>query len=309
MRHSWVLLVALLLTVLLFAGCGGTSQQSEAGYTWYRTGSQGLVMDFFQNSPQPRIYEGDVMPVSLELWNKGTSPISVGQIWYAGFDRAIIPNYGSGGTGDLPEFENFQIADYRTQYNDQGGVAYLDRKSGQIYLPQGTSSYPFNLMVYACYDYQTIAPFSMCIDPEPWRTNIDKPCIATDMGSGSQGAPVAVTNVNQESTKDSVRFKITVSNVGGGTVVDKLYTTSKCPTSFQSSDIDKIYLDYVTVSNLDITSACQPQSPIRLNNGVGTIYCVAPTTPGPSYKTVLEIGLSYGYKQSISKNVEIVGLK
>jgi hypothetical protein len=262
-------------------------------------------MSFFQNSPQPVIYEGDAMTVSLELWNKGTSPISVGQIWYAGFDRAIIANYGTGGTGDLPEFENFQIQDHKTQYNDEGGVSYLDRKSGTIYLPEGTPRYPFNLMVYACYDYQTIAPTSICIDPEPWRTNTDKPCIAASVGSGSQGAPVAVTNIQQETTKDSVRFKITISNVGGGTVVDKLYTTSKCPTSFLPSDLDKVYLDYVTLSNLDITSTCQPQSPIRLNNGVGTIYCLAPLTPGPAYNTIIEVGVSYGYKQSISKSVEI----
>lgn len=305
MRPARYLIVALVLLILLISGCGGTGQRGEEGYVWYRTGSQGLVMNFFQNSPQPIIYEGDIMSVSLELWNKGTSPINIGQIWYAGFDRAIIPNYGTGGTGDLPEFENFQILTSRDQYNNEGGVTYLDRKTGQIFLPEGTPRYPFQFMVFACYDYQTVAPFTLCIDPEPWRTNIDKPCVATNAGSGSQGAPVAVTNVDQETAKDTVRFKITISNVGGGTIVDKLYTTSKCPTSFMPSDIDKVYLDYVTLSNLDITSTCQPQSPIRLNNGVGTIYCLAPIEKGPSYSTILEVGVSYGYKQTISKQVEV----
>ena len=305
MRHRYLLFLVIFVVLIMIAGCGRSTRSSEEGFIWYRTGSQGLTMSLLYNSPQPYIYEGDRLTVSLELWNKGTSPITLGQIWYTGFDRSIIPNYGTSGTGDLPEFENFQILDYRDQYNREGGVIYLDRKSGEIYLPVGTARYPFRFMVYACYDYQTIAPISICIDPEPWRWNVDKPCIATDVGGGTQGAPVAITNIDQETTSNSVRFRVTVSNVGSGTIVDKLYTTSKCPTSFLPSDIDKVYLDYVTLSNLDITSTCKPQNPIRLNEGTGYFYCEAPLPEGPAFKTILEIGISYGYKQSVFKQVEI----
>ncbi len=305
MRREYLMFLAIVIVLLLTVGCGRTSQRGEEGFMWYRTGSQGLEMNLMHSSPQPVIYEGDTLTVSLEMWNKGTSPITLGQIWYTGYDRSIIPNYGTSGTGDLPVFENFQILDYRDQYNNEGGVTYLDRKSGDIYLPIGTARYPFRFMVYACYDYQTIAPTAICIDPEPWRTNYDKPCIAVDVGGGTQGAPVAVTHIDQETTSDSIRFKISISNVGGGTVVDQLYTTSKCPTSFLPSDLDKVYLDYVTLSDLDITGTCKPQSPIRLNAGTGYVYCEAPLPVGPAFKTILEVGLSYGYKQAISKEIEI----
>jgi hypothetical protein len=73
-------------------------------------------------------------------------------------------------------------------------------------LPEGVENYNPTFLVKACYDYVTIASPVMCIDPQP-HSNAEKVCTPHTVHlSGGQGAPVAVTKVEQISSPSKIVF-------------------------------------------------------------------------------------------------------
>jgi hypothetical protein len=308
--------IALILLVLLLVGCRGNSRDEE-GYVDFRTGTIGLEMRFLEKSPPFYVYEGDVLPITLELFNKGASEIFAGEIYVTGFDPNLINNYGPipGNLplpGTLQPYLPFEMLDKKTQFNKEGGYQIIEFNSGKIDLPSGTHKYNIPLTIYACYDYETIASTEICIDPEPHRSYYDKPCVTRNVGmGGGQGAPVAITNVELTNMREQMRITFTIQNVGsgmgGGTIVDleKMFAGA-CPTGFGPVDVDVVYLNYVRVGD-SAPLACSPDGRIKLVNGVGRVSCTYAMPGGTAYKTPLEIKLEYGYRTFIRRDVEIRG--
>ena len=310
-------IIFLFLLVILLVGCRGTSR-SEEGYVDFRRGTQGLEMRFLERSPPHYVYEGDFLPITLELFNRGASEITQGEIYITGFDPNIIHNNPGADVivGNLPAPGTpylFQMFDKKTQFNREGGYKLLEFNSGRLELPLGTHKYNIPLTVYACYDYETIASTEICMDPEPHRSYHDKPCVTRNVGmGGGQGAPVAVTNVELTNMRNQMRITFNIQNVGsglsGGTIIDlQRMQQGACPTGFGPADIDVVYLENVKVGNQVITSSCAPSGRIKLVNGFGRVSCTAAIPAGTAYKTPLEITLYYGYRSHIKRNVEIRG--
>jgi len=161
----------------------------------------------------------------------------------------------------------------------------------------------------ACYQYETLATPIVCIDPNPFDQLKDKSCKAgTVTMTGSQGAPIAVTGVEQETTPTDVFFRIHVSNSGGGVVYDE-NKLSACPGSLQFQDLNKIQLKEAKIGNSALD--CKPENPIRLADGKATIFCKISQSnfKGQSaFETPMSIKFTYGYKSSISQKVEIVNI-
>ena len=57
---------------------------------------------------------------------------------------------------------------------------------------------------------------------------------------GTQGAPVAVTSVEETVSRDRVQFKVYISNVGGGDVIDPLAPILECHTALETEEVDKV---------------------------------------------------------------------
>ena len=154
----------------------------------------------------------------------------------------------------------------------------------------------------ACYPYVTNANAPVCIDPDP-TSNDDDACTAKDISlSGGQGGPVAITHIDEGSSRDTIRFTITVENVGSGTIISKS-KIGTC-TNLRLNDIDVVSISADPISGRGVT--CKP-NPIRLNNGQGVAYCSAPLgNLGPNAFTgFLIVNLDYGYKESISKSISV----
>ncbi len=299
--------IALIAIFLLIAGqaCprGAREEVVEARY---RVGSQGLVMDFMNNMPPPRIYDLDELRVGIELKNSGAYPSSVdgrdfiGKIYLRGFD----PSYIVFREGDWREIDRSLFG--KDQYNPEGGYTIMDFTSSIIELPEGVESYRPTLLATACYEYQTIANPVVCIDPNPYSAEVrEKVCTVHDVSLTTQGGPVAVTRVDETIMKDKVQFKIYVQNVGGGLVVD-INQLDACPGNLDYTNLDKV--DFSGEISGEALYDCRPESwEINLYNNQGFIICYAtkPAT-GDAYETPLKIQLDYGYMSSISKQVEIV---
>ncbi|MCK4520994.1 MAG: hypothetical protein KAU20_00340 [Nanoarchaeota archaeon] len=277
----------------------------------YHKGNSGIEMDFLRNAPPNKVYDGDSLDISIELKNKGAYPETnkfEGKLEISGFDTNSIRGRWDGGNDMPSDLEG------RSQYNDEGGYAimtYNDRDG--VHVPFDADYYEPTIIVHSCYKYKTIADPIVCIDPDPYKVVSEKKvCTIGDVSlSGGQGAPIAVTKIEEEVSSDKIYFRIHISNVGGGSVMTP-QSYRDCPYNIEINDLDKvsakIRLPY------DSSPDCSPRGtgsdPIRLVNGRGYIFCKfrKPNTDS-AYTTNLNIGLDYVYSSSISKKIKIVNIK
>lgn len=297
-----VILVSLLIAVFVLSGCTGGSTQRESNID-YRTGSQGLELQFLQGNPPTRMYEGDKLALTVEYTNKGAFGITNGRLYLSGYDRQYVTL--------IPDRVENIVAEGKSQFNPLGQISnvatFTDERVG---LPEGgqmtVDSLKQTFKVTACYKYRTIAVAQICIDPDPFSVAPEeKVCITHDVSMGTQGAPVAVTSAEEDVSRDRVQFKIHVSNVGSGTVIAPDSSINECHIRLERDDIDMVK---IKARFSDKELKCQPEL-IRLTGGSGFSFCSYQGALGnEAYQTLLNVELDYGYRNSIQKDVEIVRL-
>ncbi|MEM4337018.1 MAG: hypothetical protein QXG86_03370 [Candidatus Woesearchaeota archaeon] len=294
------ILLSLLVLLLFILGCAqkSTEQKSELAHT----GTEGIVFNFLTNYPPNTIYTqgtGDTgNSIVLEVKNKGAYTTAV-TFYLSGFDPSII-NIGA-------TTQTIGTIEGKTTTNKEGGytqVQFPPYGTFSVNLPPGTDVYPATLQATACYDYQTKAVLPVCIDPDPYGIVKQKAC--TPKGAptaGGQGAPVAITSVEQESLPGKVIFKIRVGNVGGGQVLEKGLSNICTSSLLRYNQIDKIQY------NVKLGGAggdCKPTTPLRLVNNQATITCSFNVgTSKLAYTTTLDVELNYGYLSSVQKSIQI----
>lgn len=245
-----------------------------------------------------------------------------------------------------PAPSNLKSRSFEKRNTITGKFLGLSQIYSTITLPEGVDYYRPNLVATACYEYYTEASPQVCIDPDPYSERVDKSCrvggIATAVGkgaksyvaaiegiSGGQGAPLTVTNIEEEAMPGRAQFKIYISNTGGGDVMHlDAIEEERCgfPSELSYRDFDYVYY-IVTMNDPNVANIqtvldqffplqipgkqldCSPKSPIRLDStGKAIIYC---NTAGfdffgkTAYKTPLNIRLHYGYTNSIYKTIDI----
>ena len=312
------LIVSAITISLLTSGCSGVGGQKKENKEQlpedYRTGTQGLYMEFMPNMPPAKLYAEDPesLQVLVRIQNKGAQDIlstsSDMRIQLQGFDPRLIPM-----TPDQSMLGS-TLAGKSTPY-PQGAMGFMQWKATAIEFPGNTFSPVFQATV--CYKYQTIATPLVCIDPNPYTAIAqDKVCTVHDIPlAGGQGGPVAVTkieeSINQKTKK--VLFRIYVANVGGGTVLSP--TSARAMDNCRQktlgvSDIDRVKIRPSLGKGPEVV--CSPDE-IFLINGQGVATCEMSfadvASAGQSqtaYLTQLKIILDYGYTSSISKPVQII---
>ena len=167
-------------------------------------------------------------------------------------------------------------------------------------------------MATACYSYDTEATSDICVDPDPYATEIkEKACSPSDISlSGGQGGPIEVTKIDVDPTKNEMRLTFHIRNAGGGFVYNKL-KLSQCspfsPKGIPLEDKNVINVDNIKVGNQALTG-CKPNgNTLKLIDGNAVIMCsyTYPTQQG-AFKTPVSIKLSYGYRTSTTRQIEIL---
>jgi len=158
----------------------------------------------------------------------------------------------------------------------------------------------------------------VCIDPDP-NSDVRKVCTPkSKTWSGGNGAPVAITSIEQENTPRKIIFRINVKNIGRGTVYDpgKLEKCSPYyPGRVTPEDLNIVYLGDVRIGQTGLrTSAhggmsCYPEV-IRLdpNTKSGSVTCTYPiefTQLKSAYETPLVVELWYGYSETEKRNIAV----
>ena len=324
------LFVLFLILLLSISGCGGRGD-TKTSIEDIRVGTEGIVMSFLPNSPPDTIHvdADNTFDVLLEVRNLGAFPQpdeliktaalghDSGRVYISGIDPYIVHFIERHKPIDFRKLQG------RSTINPNGGEDVLTFKGIVDTLNLNVERYEPILLVTACYRYLTVAEPPVCIDPQPYSTFKErKVCEAQDISLSSQGAPIAITKIEEEALAQKTLFKITIKNVGRGDVI-KLESYEKCsPYSdvsgkLEREDIDKVLLEGVAVGSKILQ--CSPfiddnikgeSGYIRLLNGEGSIVCELSKNdyaPGSSaYTTPLQIVLTYVYRDFIEKRLQII---
>ncbi len=316
--------IMIIILLLLISGCKGR-KSIEKALEEVRLGTEGIVMSFLPNAPPDKIVvEGEQkseFDVILGVRNKGAYPQPEDKknapemyIFLGGIDSKIF-SYES--KDEKSKEPSKSALEGRSTINPIGGLdiigytATIDGKNLDV------EKFEPTLMVTACYHYETIASNSVCIDPNPYSTlNEKKVCEIHDITLSSQGAPIAVTQIDEEAFAKKTKFKITIKNLGNGDVLleDVLQKCNPEGTEkILNDDINKVLLKSVKISNNQLV--CGPfrdkiqatSGFVRLLNGEGFVICELSEYSNKisAYTSPMSIHISYGYRSSIEKKIQI----
>ncbi len=301
---------ALILLITACTGIGQTKDKEGQLYTQeYRTGTAGLGISFVQNLPPARLFDTDQFNAMILVENKGA--FTVGgpgdKVYISGFDQTIITGINTWGA-DIPVLEG------KSQFVPTGSSDNVHFKGLISPLRQkNIDKYPFTVLATACYSYETIATANICIDPNPYATNVRKVCTPTSVSlGGGQGAPIAVTIIETDASPGRTRIKIQIQNLGTGDVfrygTDYLAKCSPSSPPLAFDEIDYVELVEVIVSGVSIKPTCKPldKNHIRLTSGKGTAFCEFTTSGQDAYTTPMTIKLRYGYRNVIYQTMQVI---
>ncbi len=295
------IIFAIIFLALFAYGCTPPDTRPT---TDFRRGSEGIVMNFVQTMPPPTIYDDSNFDLIVEVRNRGAYPQdshrSIGALYISGFDTNIINMYNS---KNLPALEG------KSAHNPEGGFDIVTFHGGVVdFKRQNIERYEANFKLDACYQYETIASETICIDPDPHTLQrVDKVCTPPSAYtfSGGQGGPVAVTRIEQTVLSESIQYKITIRNIGNGRVIDK-NALARCP-----YDLDHTVLNKVRFSgrvSQEQLSCAQRIDPLTLINNEATIVCtIEKPSQRSAYTTPINIKLEYGYTSSATRRITILG--
>ena len=329
-----LIFVLLLFLLILILGCS-TGKNTQKSLEEIRTGTDGIVISFLANAPPEKIHveQGadeklNSFDVVLELKNKGAYPQpddgvgglgpSFGKVFLSGYDPTIITfDSKDGKSGDL----STKTLEGKSTINPNGGQDILSFNGKIIAENLNVERYEPTLLATACYYYLTITGPSVCIDPNPYSTIKEKKvCEVQGIALSNQGAPIAITKIDEEAFATKTQFRITIKNVGGGDVLKDDAANNKCDPSgtekIEREDIDKVNLIWAKIS--DKALMCGPfvdgdvkssGGLVRMINGEGSVICEMPSSDYSNkisaYTTPLLIQLSYGYKNTAERKILI----
>ncbi len=352
-RFVFVMMAALLLAISV-TGCDKIEGKGKKESTEFVRGPEGLVMEFVPNYPQDKFIvrkpkpdeEGEPISVLIEVRNKGTYPpedkpddnvneniyFGLGALHLSGFDTSIIQMKKLSQRIGQTNGDFIMYLPAASSVNPLGSIdtAEFDGiiSTDNILI----DSYNPTILVTACYPYFTKSTPTICIDPEPFDTRQEKVCTIGSQTVPNQGAPVAVTRIDQEAAAGKIQFKITIKNVGNGDVIwdkDGLIglggdtgLLNRCDPNqggrLDRKDFDRVQLEKVKIGdkNLFADGKCAPfadgtNNIVRLFNGEGFVICTydVPGTVQSAYTTPIDIELRYAYRSTISKPIQIKKLE
>jgi hypothetical protein len=303
--------IAIVFLVIFIVGCGGgpgdNPLDTSAAIEMVRSGTQGVELEFLQDSPPPLIYDLNELVSILEVKNLGNFDLRQDQcfVQITGFDPTII-----GGDFNVLQScaQNLPLLGGKNLYNVQGDVNQLEFTSADITLPD-VPDYAPTLKYNVCYNYRTKATPSICIDPLRFQISPDQR--ACDYRTpvtvrAGQGGPVGVSFVKSEMINGKAIFEINIRNMGMGRVLSPYADLNSCgDISLSRTDFDRV--GYAVQLGTGIFGDCKPLDGIvRLHNNNGKILCTFPTPGTSAFTTPLTIDLDYSYWTWYDKQVRII---
>jgi len=305
----------LILFIILVSGC--LPNRNSGSSKDFAKGSDGLSINFLENNPlDSYLVDEEEEPITLilEIKNQGAFPdendlniLDTGQVYISGYDEEII-NFDDKSKNLDPEFLLG-----KSSSNPEGGYDTINFDGSIIADNMIVSRYEPTLLATICYPYVTRVSTSVCVDPFPTEDRGKKVCNLGSQRLTSQGAPIAITRIDQEASSNKIQFKISLKNIGDGEII-KFNELDKCDPHggerLEADEFDRVQLVRATVSPTELR--CGPfveGSNIRLVDGEGFVICSLDINDleniDSAYVTPLNLEFRYGYRTTTSKSIII----
>lgn len=283
-----ILIIFLIVLVLFSLGCKKSPGIDVSNIIEYHKGTQGLEMNFVKSLPPEEIFEGNDFVIGLELKNKGASDIEQGRLLVYGFEVGYFTL--------MPDKIEFDVEGKKPGLTE-GGYSIANFQAKSVGMPEIVKTYSAPFTVRAFYRYATEAGAEVCINPNIYSYIENANAVCTPAAvklSGGQGAPVAITKIEQTTSPSGTDFKVNFivyfKNAGKGEVFGAVY-------------VDEVLLG-------DETLECAPSSVALKGTEEKSIICSTMTSLSKgAYLAPILVRLEYDYTSSLSKTIKVKSLE
>jgi len=323
-----VITITTIAMLIIIAGCGPTSTNLEINI---HEGTDGIEMNFIDRSPPDEAFEGERMPLTIEIRNKGAVDIENNKgLIVVGVEREYV-------SAPSEYFENpitFTL-NGRSLYDPIGGMDRITVPLTVESLGPQVETITSVVAITSCYPYRTDATAQVCIDSDVYNERQqDKVCTPQTLSMGTvelegqelprgQGGPIAVTRIEQKiqshDSPDRIRptYLIYIQNMGDGLPIDiDSYENACGGVTAMKRTLNVVKANvYISDKNTNTQLDCNPKldstssglsGHLKLDNNEDFIRCEL--TGGVlkslgTFTTPLIIDLEYGYTNTISKSI------
>jgi hypothetical protein len=299
-------IVALCVVLLLLASCGASARQ-PAPIEQYRTGSDALVISQTKNLPST-LYANENYVLALKLQNKGATEIRDGRLLII-TDESLVQL-----SEDASASRNIRSIEGKSSDYPQGETQIVTIPFSTNALPVESQKQPLDIVVQACYRYQTVHTFDFCMDTDPYSERATKPvCTSKPVSVRPSGGPLSVSSVDVDIIPDGdeidVSFTFTIKKPAQGLVFGPGEESSVCSSRGAMPKQAVRLLAYYSTSSLPLV--CEndglvffsPDGDARITC---TLYDPLLRSSTESFLTSLSVTLDYGHISMYTASFSIV---
>lgn len=216
--------IVIVTVALLLTACQGGGNNGNTGETGFIGGDKGIQLRFSNNAPPSPIADNgqQTFPVIVEAVNQGEQEVSSSDamVTLEGFSYSAFNKSKDSLEKNPPE--NI-TANRKTPAGDiiEAPPVFTEFPNF-TYVEDVQAGYETAMIAKMCYEYGSTTSSSLCVRDDMLLAEGDSPCaVSATRQSSSSGAPVKITNVDQEvSASDRTSLLFTVKNVGTGDVYE-----------------------------------------------------------------------------------------
>ena len=317
-----------LLAVVFLAGCSHEDIQKiinpgDGGSKPSTEGTDGLTLKFFEGAPPESLLANvgseteTKVNIGIMIENKGVQDLNCSS------SKQGCGHFRIDGGKYIKLDEAFKAGDLRGAlesskvsvipgkiWSGSGGRVAIEMQANLTNPGKTTRS---TIFANVCYPYKTSLSTPICVETAHYSVE-NRVCDLRAIPFSSQGAPVAITRIDQDSVIDGDKVKprlgIHVKNVGGGFVIGKEDEELRgaCTANGDSTEIiGKITVESASLSGMKFDCV---NKEVFLYSGVGFFYCVFEgdgfgRDASNNFVSPFYITLAYGYRNAESKTVNI----
>lgn len=300
-----ILIIFFIAAMTAIYGCAnGNSDNGNNAISGFIGGTNGIVMEFMEDSPPDFAYDGgdfffDIV-VKLENVGEFTVPKDKVLVSISGVQPSEFSLNDSNLLKKPTEDIEAKKKDSEGNIIEPGPVFVEFNNFNHKEKLVTNNEFPFRADI--CYTYQTKAETKICIKRDNLKVEEGVCIVNEDKTVSNSGAPVQVKDFKEVAkSKEKIGFTFTVVHQGNGNIFNK---NSLCENQRELED--KVYVTIDSgLSGLECSGLEGKEGYVTLYSGERLISCTQPTSTQSDFIKPVSITLDYKYKESKETKVLI----
>ena len=306
------LVIGLLILLLVATGCPKDEETTGPAGRAFVGGTQGLVISFLSGLPPTNVFDSDnPFQIGLKIENKGEQDIEAAQditITITGINPADFGVSSSDLTATSPE--PLQGTSIDSEGNTIEGHFTTFEFPEMEYIDEVSGSVPFTIRANACYEYGTRSQGKLCVRRD-LRGVLGEAGICDpnrQVPAENSGAPVQIINFKQNvAGTNKIDFFFTIQKTGS--TQDTLHKKgTQCGSAIADRDIVWVDVSDTGLGPLKCTGlrdGTDTTGFVTLFSDTREIRCSQTLTKLDDFEKVIDIELTYSYKQFIDQTLNV----